>query len=405
MARPKSNIAGLLTPLLLLLTLQQVDEHAGIRDASAQSDGQSRKTDKMEPKHDGLWEFPVVVPQLMTELSVQGISAPDPANVWIVAREGDARNIPHPIVLHSADEGKTWQKRRLDDGVFPFDIYFIDDHFGWIAGADGLILRSTDAGTTWNRQHSPSDSHLMLLQFVDGQIGWIGGEDGELLRTTDGGGRWQSCKLPGHGWVANEFRGWLNAFSFVGRLHGWFVGDRSKVFETTDGGNTWRSRAPAIESVVRKNRDQILNLTDVHFFNERKGILLADVISATAEGEYHQALLLSTQDAGRSWRKMWALDRGPFKCLNFVSESEGWMTTGFGRDLVHTTDGGRSWLGQDVPGVDSENLITGGLFALRMVGAKLGWASVSVNDFPILDNVVHTIDGGRTWRRVKLEDR
>jgi len=391
-------------PLLLLAT-HQIFEHISIANCGSPVSGQSRtakKSDKIEPINDRPWE---PIPYMRTKLSILGIAVFDFVNVWIVAEEGEATKGPYLVVFRSNDEGKTWQKSRLDFGTFPFDIYFIDRQNGWIVGAEGLILRTTDAGRSWSKQFSSTDSHLTRIRFIDGLFGWIAGDDGEFIRTTDGGCTWRSHKIPGNGWVGDEFRGWLNAFSFGDRLHGWLVGDQSKVFETTDGGSSWRLQLMPVERAVGKRRNQTLNLTDVHFFDARSGILLADAIEKTDDGERHHPSFLKTGDGGRSWQKLWSLEAGPLSGLNFVSATEGWMTTSFGREFVHTTNGGRSWLAEDVPGVDTNNFITGAMFAIKMIDSKRGWAAVSVNDFPVLHKVVRTTDGGRTWRDVKLDSQ
>jgi photosystem II stability/assembly factor-like uncharacterized protein len=341
-----------------------------------------------------------------TELRVSGISVPDQENVWILAQKGDEKGYTHSIILHSTDEGVTWRRQKLDDERYAHEVYFRDRSNGWVAGADGLLIRSTDAGKTWSKRRAPTHATLMWVQFA-GRCGWIAGESGAFLRTTDDGNTWQSHRLAGHGWVGDEFRGWLTAFGFSDQLHGWFVGEQNKVFGTTDGGQTWRSRVGAVEECVAKDsvrkRKRTINLTGVHFFSSRRGILAADVVDKTSNGNIHHAVLLKTEDAGRNWRTIWSFEAGSLRCLNFINEFEGWMTTtSLDRNLVRTTDGGRSWLGQDVPGVDINSLLTGGLFQLRMIDSKRGWAAVGVNDFPALDKIVKTTDGGRTWVDVKL---
>jgi photosystem II stability/assembly factor-like uncharacterized protein len=356
---------------------------------------------------------PIIPVGVKTEFAVRDITTNGTLNVWVLAGKGeDPLYRPRPLLLHSTDAGVTWSRSEFNYGRILSRIAFADEHVGWMTGSDGLILKTTDGGASWSRQETRTESLLTLIQFLDANRGWVGSDDGEFLRTTDGGATWRSHKLEGHGWVGDEFRGWLNQFSFTDAAHGWFVGDNSQVFFTTDGGRIWRSSARVVERCVGKRTNQKLNLTDVHFFDAQRGILLIDLIDQTPEGERHQGFVLRTQDRGRSWtkaweqrrRKDWEMEYGPFFCLNFISDNEGWLTASFGRGVFHTKDGGHSWQNQYVPGVDPDNIMTGGIGHLLMIDSNRGWGSVNINDFPLLDRVVRTTDGGRTWQEVKVEN-
>ena len=356
---------------------------------------------------------PILPGYIPTKFVVWDIATHGTLDVWVLAGSGvEPKYSPRPIVLRSTDGGATWSKSVIVTGLYHLRVTFVDHLLGWMTGGGGLILKTTDGGINWNRQKTHTESSLCFVQFLDANRGWVAGEDGEFLRTSDGGANWRSYKLGGHGWVGDEFRGWLNQFNFSDSSHGWFVGDNSKVFATTDGGMKWRSSSAAVERCVKKQKNQKLNVTDVHFFNSQRGVLLADLIDQTPDGELHHSFVLKTENSGMTWekiwepkrRKGWEMEYGPFNCLNFINETEGWITAGFGRGLFHTTDGGHNWQNQNVPGVDPDNLITGGIGRLLIVDSSRGWGSISINDFPLLDKVVRTTDAGRSWQDVGLLD-
>ena len=71
-----------------------------------------------------------------------------------------------------------------------FDVHFVDDNNGWIAGNTGLILHTSNGGINWEVQNAPPNNTYYSIYFTDNQNGWAGGYSGKLIRTTDGGANW-----------------------------------------------------------------------------------------------------------------------------------------------------------------------------------------------------------------------
>jgi len=63
-------------------------------------------------------------------------------NVWIVGSPGS-------VVLHSPDDGQTWQLLPTGNPLPLNDVVFVNDRRGWAVGALGTILQTDDAGRTW----------------------------------------------------------------------------------------------------------------------------------------------------------------------------------------------------------------------------------------------------------------
>jgi photosystem II stability/assembly factor-like uncharacterized protein/tetratricopeptide (TPR) repeat protein len=61
---------------------------------------------------------------------------------WIVGSPGS-------IVLHSPDDGRTWESFATGQSLPLHDVAFVDEQHGWAVGAMGTLLRTTDGGRTW----------------------------------------------------------------------------------------------------------------------------------------------------------------------------------------------------------------------------------------------------------------
>lgn len=70
-------------------------------------------------------------------------------------------------------------------------LHFVGD-FGWIAGRPGsVILHTWDNGKSWQVQATPQSLPIRALYFVNERCGWAGGDGGTILHTRDGGKTWR----------------------------------------------------------------------------------------------------------------------------------------------------------------------------------------------------------------------
>jgi len=67
------------------------------------------------------------------------------SKVWVAGRPGS-------VVLHSADDGKTWSVQKTNLGCPANAIHFLDENTGWLVGELGTISATTDGGKTWKLQ-------------------------------------------------------------------------------------------------------------------------------------------------------------------------------------------------------------------------------------------------------------
>jgi photosystem II stability/assembly factor-like uncharacterized protein len=194
------------------------------------------------------------------------VSFPTPQKGWAVGHDG--------VVLHSVDAGATWvrqldgrsagqamvayytaeaakgglgspeeaaklvdeAKRFAGQGAEnPFlDVWFENEHTGFVVGVFNLIFRTNDGGKTWepwlHRSENPKGLHLYAIRPAGGDL-YIAGEQGLLLKLDAQSGRFRTIELP--------YQGTL--FGITGSPKSAVVfGLRGNAFRSGDGGNTWK---------------------------------------------------------------------------------------------------------------------------------------------------------------------
>jgi len=82
------------------------------------------------------------------------------SHVWIVGSPGS-------VVLHSPDDGRTWELLPTGQSLPLEDVWFLDDMRGFAVGALGTILATTDGGRTWKRQSYGDRRAALWCCFAD----------------------------------------------------------------------------------------------------------------------------------------------------------------------------------------------------------------------------------------------
>jgi photosystem II stability/assembly factor-like uncharacterized protein len=295
----------------------------------------------------------------------------------MVCTSGGTPSLTSATVWHTTNGGKNWETSQpllLDiyhdmgqDSVpyyEPIAIQFVTDQIGWLLVRvnhlmmhDHLALFKTeDGGVSWARlvdeQHHTSSSlpcNADSLVFVNSQTGWMGGnclnlaagEKWDTYRTTDGGHIWNRFALPtppdlpaeftqnyyecGSGVVTHFPAGLIGVQEFCrvyyadDDYHGY-----GYYYFSADGGQTWRPwQRSNIPEFVNANMGWRLVILDESQSNE----------------------LQQTLDGGITWTtlKLVSWQEAQF---DFVNELIGWaiVTNGDVFTLLHTTDGGKTWV-------------------------------------------------------------
>jgi photosystem II stability/assembly factor-like uncharacterized protein len=327
-----------------------------------------------------------------------------------------------PEQLHrTLDGGETWAPVGYPTGAHLDAVGFIDaDHGfarGWLvndpSGCNSVassprcryaIYRTDDGGVTWSHvlvrpgigALSIISSHVIFAVAMAPECGdaYVDACGGDVLRSDDGGMSWRVVwRSPTQLWSL-EFADAETGYAV--RLAGNGLVGRAQVIRTSDGGVTWnaalefeRSRIPSLE--VSHGRIWVMSLPD-------------GLCSMGGCGGY----VLWRSDNGRSWSQTttdpaWYLHPMPERPSfvggpQFADADQGWISAGVGAGIssagvLHSDDGGTTWRRWTVP-PDLWNLWAlapiDGQTAL-MVATPFGSGPASL---------MKTTDGGVTWRHL-----
>jgi photosystem II stability/assembly factor-like uncharacterized protein len=131
--------------------------------------------------------------------------------------------------------GAHWNYRNPGVGKELRKIYIIDASTATAVGADGTIIRSTDGGDTWTQQTSNTVEDLFAVDFLDVDHGIVAGSDATIAMTSDGGNTWTVT------WRVNGLRTQIRDIKMMDANTIWAVGN-STIFKTTDGGTIWETQ-------------------------------------------------------------------------------------------------------------------------------------------------------------------
>ncbi|MBZ0182531.1 MAG: T9SS type A sorting domain-containing protein [Melioribacteraceae bacterium] len=136
------------------------------------------------------------------------------------------------VLMGTNDGGITWEVKELPYG--PVAIHFVDETYGWVVGALGMIYKTLDGGATWGPQTSGTSEMLLDVFFYDEMLGWAVGEGNTLLKTENGGLLWNKIDLPNFTNYAN-----ISISSYSGEIC-YMVGTDG-IYKSADAGDTWIS--------------------------------------------------------------------------------------------------------------------------------------------------------------------
>jgi photosystem II stability/assembly factor-like uncharacterized protein len=169
----------------------------------------------------------------------------------------------------------------------PFDATAISSNGSslLICGAEAGIASSSDGGINWHvRNHQEKMPKLLSIGFSAPNLGYAGGEGGLLLLTVNGGATWQQLPV--------AFSESVLDLSFADAQHG-IVLTTAAVLYTNDGGKSWQSLPSA----------QFPELKEFKFVLEVAALgNTAAVLLKSGPAQFYDQRLISTQDAGHTWK-------------------------------------------------------------------------------------------------------
>ena len=260
--------------------------------------------------------------------------------------------------------------------------------------------------------NSPQWEHIYRFSFIDSLNGWAlsHGVDGtennymemaRIFRTDDAGKSWNIC-------YQNSIL-MYQSIHFVDEKHGWISGNGA-VRYTVDGGYTWTRSifnpiifydgldvcfADTLSGWVvcaggpiyysadggitwqPQNSGTGVWLIDVEFLNSDVGWVVGGDI-------WNGGVILKTTNGGKSWKIQWSDPWLGLRGLDIIDSLNVW-TVGENNHVLHTIDGGITWKKQRIPGTGT--LLT----SVSFFKQQYGWI-VGNHGF-----IAYTCDGGKTW--------
>jgi photosystem II stability/assembly factor-like uncharacterized protein len=277
---------------------------------------------------------------------LHGVHFIDHKHGWVAGSGG--------TLLETIDGGATWKKVSASTGETLRDVFFIDDHTGWLVAerdvyklktndeARSYLLRTGDGGLTWQPVYlagTDANARLVRVIFADPANGWVFGETGTVFVTRDGGAHWAPQPAP----TKHLLLG--GAFFDSSRL--WLVGAGATIIHTSNSGVTWQTGVLRDKTSVRLNA--------ASFVGDRFGC---------AVGSAGQIFMSS--DGGRTWSPQRSNVDAELSDVRFINANEGWAA-GANGTLLRTVNGGRQWF-TEATGTSA------GLNRLFFADRNHGWA-------------------------------
>jgi photosystem II stability/assembly factor-like uncharacterized protein len=145
------------------------------------------------------------------------------------------------VIIHSDDEGKSWQQaRRVPVSATLSAVTFTDALHGWAVGQWGVILATSDGGATWHTQRIDvsTDQPLFSVIFTTANDGIAVGLWSLMLATHDGGKTWTKVAVPKPPGASKADRNLYHIFADrQGALY--IDSEQGMVLKSTDGGVNW----------------------------------------------------------------------------------------------------------------------------------------------------------------------
>ncbi len=240
-------------------------------------------------------------------------------------------------------------------------------------GPAGQIAATTSGGANWNLLRVPTSAELLDVGFPTTEVGYAVNSDGTVYRTPSSGLTWSILSSGGRAPTA------LLAPSPTSVL---LIGPAG-VRRSTDSGASFQ---PVSAMIVtgRTRRGRVLK-SKLSSFNLSRGAQLA----GSAMFAYGSDVLEST-NGGTRWTLIpRPLARRPVSAISFVSASTGYEISS-GR-LFFTRNGGRGW--HEIFSVGRSDI--GGVGSLSFSTASSGYVLSGFEGGPRMP--LRTTDGGRTW--------
>ncbi len=321
------------------------------------------------------WQMPAKWHQ---DAELNDLCVIDAETAWIVGDRG--------TVLRTRDAGRSWDPVTLRSDAFDLSVppiqcrlesvTFVSANEGWIAGgytlpdsttSKGILFSTKDGGNTWKRIQGISlpsikkiffsstgegvaigDGNVFkpagVFQTRDGGISWSAAAEGKIHHWRTGShsngvttltgydgrlGRYENHRLSDAA-IIDTKAVQLREMQMVDQSFGFAVGDNNSLLQTKNGGLSWN---PVGESTGLPNSP-----FDFHSLTiQGNRIWLAG-----NPGTRLYTRLIQGGDTQETWQHVELPINATMNRIRFANDLVGWAISRSG-DVVHTSDGGRSW--------------------------------------------------------------
>lgn len=311
------------------------------------------------------------------------------------------KQTPDPAhTYHSVDGGKSWLRGDIPDTTGTYSD---------IRSTAGFLLHTFQQLQPQGENRTVIGIHS--ISAIDPQHAWIsvscqnwhtgGGQESvslvylRLWKTADGGKSWQ--------------KQWENTdknYPYYGSFWAYFLTPTTALRGTTlpinmllshDKGQNWQQKV-----LPRQLSPQVLQVSTLEqptFFDTSHGVVNIKQFEPNQHYRYYPFV---TSDGGQNWQAAAPLELPSARSSTQISylDSAHWIASGTGM-LSLTSDGGAHWqqfkLAPDIVTITSFSFVT----------VEEGWGisqqPASGTNLPNPTTLVHTVDGGRTWKAVNYK--
>jgi photosystem II stability/assembly factor-like uncharacterized protein len=250
------------------------------------------------------------------------------------------------------------------------------------------ILKSSDGGSSWDTSYKDADKknvtpYLNDLSYTTKDLCIIACDSGMILRTSNGGKEWEKIRL------FQDSR--LISIDILDSLNGLLASEIS-LYKTVDAGINWTA-------MNNHFLDSIIN-SGGSFLQAEMLSMTTFIIKCEINNKADQLKMLRTENGGTDW-----IDYDfPSNCIlnmSFCDSLNGWSIGGEAISngsntietdkIVHTTDGGKSWIIQYNDTIFSPHT---SLVDVSFIDKEHGIATGEYG------KVIITTNGGQTWKPV-----
>jgi uncharacterized repeat protein (TIGR01451 family) len=312
----------------------------------------------------------------------------DPQHGFLLTEEG--------YVFKTEDGGVGWTYLVTPSSGRIFDLDFINNQTGWVAGGFGLLAKSTNSGNSWTYQVKGRIDNIHDVCFQGTTRAWVVGDNRLTLVSNDKGISWDHVEIdtalfntyrdihfvsPMVGFAAHTYgiskttdgglswarktQWWsqgtnISKLFFLSPSLGWATGEFGNLIKTTDGGETW--------SVLFEDGDRRNNR--IQFLNPDVGFWIYQDLSGLK--------VMKTTTGGAQWTSIGG-DFPNGKGFHFFNENQG-IVSQFNQPML-TSDGGATWQ-------PSATFCT--LYQLKFLDNQVGYGIGP-------GGIFKTTNGGITW--------